>query len=242
MSNDLFKDRDQLQEWWIYLSDIRDRELLEDETLSYRWKVIDIVDLKKFNSDNEKYRNSLIQIFTIPVVYKDQLLICYDQEARTKVLTYLTNKAIEVEEIIASTEFSLEDYQRYFNESIDSLYDVFHDQPELQQSIKKFQQDMNTMLCADIQISDTDNAIEDHIQVIKACINQFITNLSHDDLLLYTLDEDCVLLTSLWYARQYLYAKYYPRKDCSTTLDKSQQVQIEYVNHLIQRWEVSGQC
>ena len=99
---------------------------------------------------------------------------------------------------------------------------------------------MNVLLEKDVILSDNENSIEDRLKDMKSCINDFISRLSREDLLLYTLDEDCTLLACISYAREYLYAKYYPSSD--ENIDNKTADQIHYVNYMINNNTVIGKC
>lgn len=240
MSEDLFKKENKLKEWWLYLSDIRDRTIQEDETFLYTWKLIEAEELRDSQIKDKKCANSLIQIFNIPAIYSENKLSLFDEETHNKVLTYLINKNMEILNTIDEDQSSLSEYTEYFNENIDSFNNLFSNRKDMQWSFFQFKDMMNILLEKDVILSHNENSIEDRLKDMKSCINDFISSLSREDLLLYTLDEDCTLLACISYARQYLYAKYYPSSD--KNINNKTADQIHYVNYMINNNTVIGKC
>lgn len=240
IENDLFRENSNLKEWWLYLSDIRDRSLDEDENWYYNWRLLEAKELELIRKNNTEAINSLVKIFNIPVIHTKNTLLFFNEETAEKVLAYNISKNLE--DNMDNNELNLEEYDEYFNESIDSLFEVFNTNVWLEDSLREFRNNMNQLLHSDLSLSDTDNSLENHINTIREYINNFIKTLSYDDLLLYTLDEDCTLLASLWYAREYLYAKYYPSQKENTILSSGEKTQIDYADYLIETWKVIGKC
>ncbi len=147
---------------------------------------------------------------------------------------------MEILNTIDEDQSSLSEYTEYFNETIDSFNDLFSNRKDMQWSFFQFKDMMNILLEKDVILSHDENSIEDRLKDMKSCINDFISSLSREDLLLYTLDEDCTLLACISYAREYLYAKYYPSSD--ENIDNKTSLQLQYVNHIIKNNTIIGKC
>jgi len=239
---DLFIENKPLKEWWLYLSDIRDRRLESDETFSHEGRIIDAEELYTAKSRDPQCVNSLVQIFNIPVIYEEGGLYFFDDEVYEKVLSYLIEKNIQdsLTETFDTHQSNLTEYGEYFNESIDSFWDLFSNRKDMKWPFQQFKNQMNNLLEENLIVSPDNNIIEEQIKQIQWCIKDFISKLSKEDLLLYTLDDDCKLLASLGFAREYLYAKYYPNKNSDPIMYAS--FQESYVNYIIDTNTIVWRC